>query len=479
MSSYVLIWSIIKIAIVLLFLLQLAAILSWMERRQSAMMQDRFGPNRAEITLFGKKIRLAGLLHPLADAVKMIFKEDFIPPNADKVLHALAPILAMFPPLVVMAVMPFADTLCLDSLREYTPAGPGQIHVQWHLLSDWTDANGILHTAWAGRWGTCSNMVAPGHLPGIEMQVASLNVGLLYIFALAGMGIIGATIAGWSSDNKFSLLGGLRAASQLVSYEVAMGLSLVGAMMIYGTVRLGDMARWQDEHTWGIFVQPLGALLFFVAAVAETKRAPFDLPEGESEIVAGYFLEYSGMKFGMFFTGEFIEVATSSAFFAAVFLGGYNLPFLHRDGITVAIGDALLWQRHIPHIFVILIQTATFFGKVVFLCWFQMFVRWTLPRFRYDQLMKLGWRMLLPAALANVFLTGVLVLAVERASYDTLDQLQAVADVCNAVVAIAMIVGFVMIVFGLFTPTQREERRHAFKRAVQKRLQKAETAEAA
>jgi len=153
-------------------------------------------------------------------------------------------------------------------------------------------------------------MVAPGHLPGIEMQVASLNVGLLYIFALAGMGIIGATIAGWSSDNKFSLLGGLRAASQLVSYEVAMGLSLVGAMMIYGTVRLGDMAHWQDEHTWGIFVQPLAAVLFFTAAVAETKRAPFDLPEGESEIVAGYFLEYSGMKFGMFFTGEFIEVAT-------------------------------------------------------------------------------------------------------------------------------------------------------------------------
>lgn len=472
MTNYTLFWSIVKILVVIGFLLNLAAILSWMERRQSAMMQDRMGPNRANIG----KWRLGGLLHPIADALKMIFKEDFVPPNADRVLHALAPILAMFPPLVVLAVVPFADTLCLDSLREYKLVAPGQMHVTWHLFDSWTDAASVLHTPWIERWGTCSVNVPPGHLPGIDMQVVNLDVGLLYIFALAGMGIIGATIAGWSSDNKFSLLGGLRAASQLVSYEVAMGLSLVGAMMIYGTVRLGDMAKWQDEHTWGIFVQPLAAVLFFTAAIAETKRAPFDLPEGESEIVAGYFLEYSGMKFGMFYTGEFIEVATSSAFFTAVFLGGYNLPFLHRDGITVAVGDAQLWQWHLPHVIVIALQAAAFFGKVFFMCWFQMFVRWSLPRFRYDQLMKLGWRMLLPAALANVFLTGIVVLAVDRASFDTLDRLQSIADVCTLLVAVAMIVGFVWLLVGFFSPVKHPERPNAFKRALKRRVEGAQEA---
>ena len=464
MSGYLLFWAIVKIVIVVGFLMQLAAVLSWMDRRQSAMMQDRVGPNRADIPLFGKKFRLAGLLHPLADAVKMLFKEDFVPPNADKVLHALAPILSMFPPLVLMAVMPFSDTLCLDSLRELKQLGPGQTEVTWHLLHGWVDGAGIAHPSWVERYGVCANNVGPGHFPGVDMVIANLNVGVLYIFALAGMGIIGATIAGWSSDNKFSLLGGLRAASQLVSYEVAMGLSLIGAMMVYGTIRLDDMARWQGEHTWGIFVQPLAFVLFFAAATAEGKRAPFDLPEGESEIVAGYFLEYSGMKFGMFYTGEYIEVATSAAFLAAVFLGGYNLPFLHRDGITVAIGDAVIWQKHLPHVLIIALQTVIFFTKVVFLCWFQMFVRWSLPRFRYDQLMKLGWRLLLPAALGNILLTGIVVLAAERASYATVDRLQVLADVCNAAVVLAIVLGFGALVVGMLTKSEHLVRPHAFRK---------------
>src|SRR6185503_15737628 len=210
----------------------------------------------------------------------------------------------------------------------------------------------------------------------VPLQVANLNVGILYMFALAGTGIIGAAIAGWSSDNKFSLLGGLRASSQLVSYEVAMGLSLVGAFMDYNSVRFDDMVRWQSENAWGIFVQPLGFVLFLAASIAENKRVPFDSPEGESEIVAGYFLEYSGMKFGMFMLGEYMELAISSAVLVTIFFGGYALPFLHRDGITVSIGDTVYWQARLAHAAVVLIGVLAFFGKTWLVCWAQLFIRW-------------------------------------------------------------------------------------------------------
>src|ERR1019366_2418959 len=179
----------------------------------------------------------------------------------------------------------------------------------------------------------------PGVGP-VELLVAPLNVGVLFVFALAGQGIVGAAIAGWSSDNKFSLMGALRAASQMVSYEVTMGLSLVGAMMLYGTVRLDDMVRWQGEDAWGVFAQPVAFILFFVAAVAESKRIPFDLPEAESELVSGYFTEYSGMKFGMFYFAEYMEICTSSMLLVTIFLGGWQLPFLHRDGISIDFGYA-------------------------------------------------------------------------------------------------------------------------------------------
>ncbi|HEU4538169.1 MAG TPA: complex I subunit 1 family protein, partial [Polyangiaceae bacterium] len=215
-------------------------------------------------------LRLAGLFHSIADALKLFFKEDFVPPQADKLLHSLAPLVALIPALVTFAVIPFGDSLCFGDAR-----------AQAFDVTQLADK--------VGRDGVC-----PGY--SVPLQVADLNVGILYIFAVAGTGIIGSALAGWSSDNKWSLLGGLRAASQMVSYEVAMGLSLAGAFMVYGSPRLGDMARWQGENAWGIFVQPLAFFLFFAAAIAEQKRVPFDAPEGESEIIAGYFVEYSSFK---------------------------------------------------------------------------------------------------------------------------------------------------------------------------------------
>jgi len=442
----------VKIALVLGFAVNMAAILTWLERRQMAMIQDRIGPHRADIKIGKRRFTLAGLLHPVADALKFFFKEDFVPPNADKLLHALAPILSMFAPIVLMGVMPIADTFCPESLRADL----------WHAVP---------------RFGTCSAAGAAKALPPISGMVVDINVGILYVFALAGMGIIGATIAGWSSDNKFSLLGGLRAASQLVSYEVAMGLSIVGAMMVYGSLRLDEMARWQGENTWGLWVQPLGFVLFMTAAIAETKRVPFDLPEGESEIVAGYLVEYSGMKFTMFYTGEYIELAVSSAMLVASYLGGYNVPFLHRDGITLSLGDDVIWHRALPHLVVTLIQIGTFFGKVALLCWAQIFIRWTLPRFRYDQLMKLGWRMLLPACLVNVFLTGVLLLAYDRTGQQTHDTFRAIGDVFNWIVLFGMLAFPVWIGVGLLTPSSFVSRRKEVRSRL-RALAKARAAEA-
>ncbi len=286
----------------------------------------------------------------------------------------------------------------------------------------------------------------------IELIVAPLGVGVLYVFALAGQGIVGAAIAGWSSDNKFSLMGALRASSQMVSYEVAMGLSLVGAMMLYGTVQLDEMARWQGENCWGIFAQPLGFILFFVAAVAESKRIPFDLPEAESELVSGYFTEYSGMKFGIFYFAEYMEVATSSMLLVTIFLGGWQVPFLHRDGLTIELGTTTLFHTVMPHIWVTILQVATFFGKVLVVCSLQAFVRWSLPRFRYDQLMKVGWRVLLPLSLANIFVTGCVVLGVERSSLGLQAGMKVLADVTQAVVAVGITGLVVAGVLGMLKP---------------------------
>jgi NADH-quinone oxidoreductase subunit H len=389
-------------------------------------------------------VRLGGTLHALADGAKMAFKEDFVPANADRLLHSLGPIIALFPAFVVFAVVPFGDTLC--------------VHLN-HTGHFWAD----LFTARVGevsqngyspvvpRYGICSEV-------GVPLQIASLNVGILYMFALAGTGIVGAAIAGWSSDNKFSLLGGLRAASQMVSYEVALGLSLIGAFMVYRSPRLDDMVRWQSENAWGIFVMPISFFLFLAASIAENKRVPFDAPEGESEIVAGYYLEYSGMKFGMFMLGEYMELAISSAVLVTIFFGGWALPFLHRDGITVEIGQTVYYHVRLAHAAVILIGVVAFFVKTWIVCWAQLFIRWTIPRFRYDQIMKLGWRFLLPSSLVNMVVMAMILLAIDEGGPALSSGLHVLADLSQAFVLLACTAGAIAFVSALLAPP-REHRR--------------------
>jgi NADH-quinone oxidoreductase subunit H len=320
---------------------------------------------------FKGNITVIGLLHPLSDALKFMWKEDFIPPNADKLLHALAPIIVVVTAIAAFAVIPFADTLYLDYVGSVLPAD--------------------------------------GHVGGaaIPMQVADINVGVLFVFAIAGTGVVGAAIAGYSSDNKFSLLGGLRAAGQMVSYEVTLGLTIVPMFMIYNSLLLNDMVHWQADHVWGVFVNPLAFILFFTSSIAETKRVPFDVPEGESEIVGGYLTEYSGMKFGMFFMAEFVEVIVLAALATTIFFGGYDVPFLTRSGF-----EMFGYIAEMPHWAIIAIQMLSFVVKLVLFIWLQLQIRWTLPRFRYDQIMSLCWKYILPASLVSILITGIGVLLV-------------------------------------------------------------------
>jgi NADH-quinone oxidoreductase subunit H len=395
-----------------------------------------FGAVYAALRLEGAErvgLRLAGLLHPAADGLKMVFKEDFVPPNADRFLHGLAPFVSFFPALVLLAVVPFGDTLCL------APNAAGQL--------DWTSLLSPLAAVPAE--GVC----AVGAVP---LQVVQLNVGLLYVFALGGTGIVGAALAGWSSDNKFSLLGGLRAASQMVSYEVTLGLTLIGALMIYGTLRFDEMVAWQARNAWGIFVQPVAAVLFFTAAIAESKRTPFDLPEGESEIVAGYFTEYSGMKFAMFFFSEYVAIVTVAALMTTVFFGGWSVPFLDRDGIRVVVGDTVVARQALSHLVVIGIGVVAFVTKTVLLCVLQLAIRWTLPRLRYDHLMRLGWRIILPASLVNVLLTGVVLLAIQGAGPQVLQGLAVAGDLTRVAVAVAGVAAVVALVRYWAAPVRRE-----------------------
>jgi len=372
MDFSVLALSIAGIVLVLIIVLTFAPVLVWADRRQSAMIQDRIGPIRAGIPIAGRNIALFGLLHPLADALKFMWKEDFIPPRGDKLLHAIAPIISVVPAIAAFAVIPFSTPIFVDHL--------------WPLQALPAEPEGV----------------------GRALQVASINMGILFVFAVGGTGVLGAALAGYCSDNKFSLLGGLRAASQMVSYEVTLGLSLVGCFMIYDTLLLEDMVAWQRSHfffdlqalpMWGIFLQPIAFIVFFTASIAETKRIPFDVPEGESELAAGYFTEYSGMKFGMFMMGEYIEMVAMSALITVLFFGGYDLPVVTP------------WvETHAPHLVAVALGVGVFILKVVVLCWLQLMIRWSLPRFRYDQIMSLCWRYMLPLSLANVFFTGMAVL---------------------------------------------------------------------
>ncbi len=366
-----------KAALVLGVVLNLAGILGWIERKGSALIQDRIGANRASIFGFAG----LGLVNTLiADPLKFLTKEDFIPPTGDKFLHTLAPCMALFPALVTFAVIPFGDVL---NLGERT----------------------------------------------INLQVANLNIGILYVFAMGSLGVYGIVIGAWASNNKFSMLGGIRGSAQMISYEIAMGLSVIGVLMVYGTLELQEIARDQGTlmrdllptwlsvlqpvlgwlPAWGIFLQPLAFLLFFTAAVAETKRIPFDLPEGESELVAGYHVEYSGGKFLMFFAGEFAEIVTVAGLVTTLFFGGWQVPYLVRDGFHFPWGATLL----LPHLAVVLLQVGAFTVKVVFFCWLQILLRWSVPRFRYDQVMRLGWKMILPLALINISVTALWIVAAQ------------------------------------------------------------------
>jgi NADH-quinone oxidoreductase subunit H len=391
----------------------------------------------AALSIPGGKIgiRLAGTIHSAADALKLFFKEDFIPKNADRLLHSIAPMIAIFPSFVIMAVVPFGDTLCVGDPNK-------------NGILEFSDLLSIMPSM--TRDGICA-----GH--AIPLQVADLNVGILYLFAISSTGVIGAALAGWSSDNKFSLMGGLRAASQMVSYEVAMGLSLMGVFIIAGSLRLGPIVGWQQEHAWGIFVQPLAFFLFLAASCAETKRVPFDQPEGESEIVAGYFLEYSGMKFGMFMAGEYIELVGSSALLVTLFFGGYSLPFLHQDGITVTMGETILFAFKMNHVAVIVLSVVAFFGKTIVMIFVQVFFRWTLPRFRYDQLMKFGWTKLLPLSIANMFVTALVCVLVDSSPKGFTGALSALADVTNFIVVAGMVAAPVFIIATMLKPTAHQK----------------------
>ncbi len=333
-----------------------APILTWVERKQSAMMQDRIGANRADIMGF----TALGLFHIIADAIKMFTKEDFIPQGANKVLHTLSPIIALIPALMAFAVIPFGG--------QYT------------------------------LWGKEVNLV-----------ISDLDVGLLFVFAIASLATYGYVVAGWSSNNNWSLLGSMRTASQMISYEVTMGLTIIGVLMVYGSMQLTQIGAAQESFWgWGIFLQPLGFIMFFAASIAENKRIPFDAPEAESELIAGYFTEYSGLKFGMFFMAEFIEIVSIGAIVTILFFGAWHIPFLPPAtllSIFGFLGDSF------ANLVVMLIHVGVFFGKVTFFIFVQMVIRWTLPRFRYDQIMKLGWKILLPLSLVNIVVTGIVILA--------------------------------------------------------------------
>ncbi len=357
----------------------LAAFLTLLERRQSAFAQDRLGPQRAHLFKFrGKPVVFLGLLHIAADSIKMFFKETHHPGGADKWLYRVAPLIGFVTALMTLALIPFAP--------DFTTSAPDVWTVP--LIGMEVDTSSLQH---------------------VKMQIARLDSGLLIVLAIGSLGVYGAALAGWSSNNRFALLGGLRAVAQSISYEVSLGLALVGILIAYGTLEPSAIVTAQAglSHgflpNWGIFIQPLGAMLFFVAAVAETKRTPFDLPEGESEII-GYFLEYSSMGFGLFMLGEFIEIVVLSSLFVTLFLGGWQFPWLIGDSsvslIFVTVDSEIL--RTVAGLFIFMI-------KVFFMCSLQLQLRWTLPRFRYDQLMHLGWKILLPLALVNIFVTAGLV----------------------------------------------------------------------
>ncbi|MHB8054189.1 MAG: complex I subunit 1/NuoH family protein [Candidatus Aminicenantales bacterium] len=346
----------VKIVVVLAWFIILALLLTWVERKQSAVMQDRIGANRAKI--FG--LRMFGLFQPFADAIKMMFKEDFVPPFADKVLHTLAPFVSFFFVGVAITTIPFGPPVRI------------------------------------GR-------------TALTLQVYDGSAALLFLLAMLSLGVYGILLSGWSSRSRWGLIGGMRGAAQLISYEVGLGLSLIGVIMVYPSLRLSEIVAAQGGvlfgflPRWGVFLQPLGFCVFFVAAIAETKRVPFDLPEGESEII-GFCAEYGGLKWGLFMLTDFMEVIVVSALLTTLFFGGWQVPWLGADGVHWP------WGGHWPMAawLVFLLQVVAFQVKIAFFCWLQILIRWTYPRIRYDQLMDLGWKALIPLGALNILGTGLL-----------------------------------------------------------------------
>lgn len=330
-----LLYKIILCVIVFAVSLGLAAYMTWGERKLAAILQDRVGPDRAGPL---------GLLQPIADGVKMIFKEEMIPAKSNKWLFILGPCFFMLTACMTGVVIPWGSGIEID---------------------------GVVY----------------------PMQITDINIGLLYLLGVVSIGVYGIMIGGWASNNKYSLLGALRASSQMISYEIAMGLALIALVMMTGTLSMGEIARQQDAGFANVVYQPLGFLIFIICAFAETNRAPFDLPESESELVGGYHTEYSSMKLGFFLFAEYINMFISSAVMATLYFGGYNFPFQHELGLE---GNTLA-----------IVQTVVLFAKILIFIFIFMWIRWTLPRFRYDQLMNLGWKVLLPLALANIFITGL------------------------------------------------------------------------
>jgi NADH-quinone oxidoreductase subunit H len=359
-----------------------APLITWVERKQSALMQDRIGANRASIA----GASFIGLLHPVADVLKLLAKEDVVPRGASRALHLAAPLIAAIPAIIAFAVIPYGGVY-----------------------------------------------VFGGHT--VSLVAADIDWGVLYLFAVMSVATFGSVLAGWSSNSNWALLGGMRTTAQMISYEVTVGLALVPLIMIFGTLRLTDMAVAQDTTlqafgflnvigielppvlagvkipAWGIVLNPLAFVLFLTCMMAENKRPPFDLPEAESELVAGYFTEYSGMRFGLFYMSEFIQVVVIAGLVTAVFLGGWSIPWLSQEQIIGFIGSFL--GVGFATFVCLLLHVGAFFAKTVAMIWLQMLVRWSLPRFRYDQVMDLCWKVILPLSLANIFMTAFALLALD------------------------------------------------------------------
>jgi NADH-quinone oxidoreductase subunit H len=369
--------NVIKMLIIFLLMVQLVPVLVWVERRGSAFIQNRFGPNR---------VGPLGLTQLLADAVKFLFKEEFVPPKSHALLYYAAPVLALVPGAIAFGGIPLSMPIDIQPFQMF-----------------------------GSEWGPYT----------FKFQSYDLDIGILFILAISSLGAYALLLAGWGSNNKYSLFGALRASAQMISYELAMGLSLVGMLMLYQTLNFSNMIELQKGPlhfmffgkeilipflpNWGIFYQPLGFLLFATAAFAETNRLPFDLPEAEGELVAGYHTEYGGLKMLLFYIGEYGHMMVASAVMVTFYFGGYELPFSLSDSLTGAVRGAFS-SANLGNVMAALVMHVVMLLKILFFLWVFIWVRWTLPRFRYDQLMDLGWKTMLPWSLANVLATAYLIL---------------------------------------------------------------------